>query len=628
MRGILRSPVPWLFLLLLAPDGLLAEKSLHWRRLDVAARLDSAGVLHVAERQAMVFTGDWNGGERTFRLAAGQKLHLEGVSRQDENGQMRALKEGDLSSVDRYAFTDPRTLRWRSRLPSDPPFDDTEILYELDYTLSGILTRAGSAYALDHDFAFPDRQGTIEAFSLELTLDPVWSPDRPVPARFEQGPLPTGQGVVFRRLLSYSGAGSPASVRRTTSRGGRTALFLLLLAAALLLAGVFYARESALGRFAPLPPADAIDASWLQKSVLTLRPEEVGALWDEKIGAPEVAAILARLSAEKKIETGAEGKKLTMRLLAPLATLEGYEKELLEALFFDGQKETDTDAVRDHYKSRGFDPASKIRAGLEARLSAHADFGDRSLRPRRWPTLLLTVAALALIASGAVSSGADPGALIGAVISHGVAWGIAIVFASFWQKRMHNLLLPALSFLWLPAALLYASYRAIAMGGDTVPLVALGFLFLRLAIVNNVFNVAKTRDGPRRIARRKTLVAAREFFARELGKREPLLEDSWFPYIVAFGLAGGVEKWFRAYGGQRAAEGSRGSGVAASSGTSSSGSGGWTGGGGSFGGAGASASWAAAAGALAAGVSAPSSGGSGGGGGGGGSSGGGGGGGW
>src|SRR5215470_12074343 len=112
MRGILRSPVLWLFLLLLAPAGLLAEKSLHWRRLDVVARVDSAGVLHVAERQAMVFTGDWNGGERTFRLAAGQALHLEGVSRQDANGQMRGLKEGDLSSVDRYAFTDPRTLRW------------------------------------------------------------------------------------------------------------------------------------------------------------------------------------------------------------------------------------------------------------------------------------------------------------------------------------------------------------------------------------------------------------------------------------------------------------------------------------------------------------------------------------
>ena len=141
-----------------------------------------------------------------------------------------------------------------------------------------------------------------------------------------------------------------------------------------------------------------------------------------------------------------------------------------------------------------------------------------------------------------------------------------------------------------------------------------GALLLRLAVVNSLFNLARTRNGPHRIARRKTLAAAREYFRRELRSPSPRLEDAWFPYIVAFGLAGGVEKWFRAYGGagEHAATASSFSGSRASSGSSSSSSsaspsGGWTGGGGSFGGAGASASWAAAAGSLAAGVSAPSS---------------------
>ncbi len=194
---------------------------------------------------------------------------------------------------------------------------------------------------------------------------------------------------------------------------------------------------------------------------------------------------------------------------------------------------------------------------------------------------------------------------------------------------MHNFLLPSLGFLWLPVALLYFSYRGMASFAQTVPLFLVGLLLLKLAIVNNLFNVAKTRNGPHRIARRKTLVAAREFFARELKNPRPRLEDRWFPYIVAFGLSSGVERWFRAYGGEHAAVASRAAGTSSSGGSSASPSGGWTGGGGSFGGAGASASWAAAAGALAAGVSAPSSGGSGGGGGGGGgSSGGGGGGGW
>ena len=631
MHRILRVRTLSLLLFLLTPAGLLAQKVLHWRRLDIAARLDAKGVLHVAERQAIVFTGDWNGGERTFRLEPGQRLRVVGVARQDpDTGRMRAMNEGNLSELDHYALTDAKTLRWRSRLPSDSPFDKTEILYELDYELSGILTREGDTYVLDHDFAFPDRSGAIEAFSLELTFDPAWKPDRPMPARYEQWPLPPGRSVVVRRELKFSGTGKPAAARLGTSRTLRLGLFLLLLGAVLALGGALYRRESALGRFAPLPRPEEINAAWLEKNVFTLRPEEIGALWDETIGAPEVAAVLARLAAEKKIATSAEGKKLTIHLLGPLSKFESYEKDLVEALFFDGRKETDTDAIRAHYKSRGFDPASKIKEGLEERLLSHPDFRDRSPRPWRWPTLLLAVTGIALMVLPTILSGADPGTIIGALISYAILWGIAVVPAYLWQKRIHNFLLPALGFLWLPAVLLYSSFRAIGAGENTTPEMAVGALLLQLAIVNNLFNLAKTRNGPHRIARRKTLVAAREFFARELTSPHPRLEDAWFPYIVAFGLAGGVEKWFHSYGGQQAVA-ARTSGAASSSrspSSSESPAGGWTGGGGSFGGAGASASWAAAAGALAAGVSAPSSGGSGGGGGGGGSSGGGGGGGW
>ncbi len=631
MHGNLRARAFSLLVFLLTPAGLLAQKSLHWRRLDVAARLDANGVLHVAERQAIVFNGDWNGGERTFRLEPGQSLRVLGVSRQDsETGSMRALKEGSLSEVDHYALTDAKTLRWRSRLPSDPPFDKTEILYEIDYEHSGILTREGDSYILNHDFAFPDRSGTIKAFSLELIFDPVWKLDRPMPSKYEQGPLPPGLGVVVRRELHFSGSGAPAAARVGTSRALRWGLFLLLLAGVVVLAGAFYRRESALGRFAPVPRPDEIDAAWLEENVFTLRAEEAGALWDETIGTPEVAAILARLSAEKKIETRAEGRKLTMRLLVPLSQFEGYEKELVEALFFGGRKETDTDAIREHYRSRGFNPASKIKDGLEERLLTHPDFRDRSPRPQRWPTLFLAVTGIALMVLPPVLSRSDPGAVVGALFSYAIYWGIAVVPAYFFQKRVENFLLYALGFLWLPALFLYSSFRAIGAGGGTAPLVAVGVLLLRLAIVNNIFNLAKTRSGPHRLTRRKALLAARRLFVRELASPHPRLEDAWFPYIVAFGLAGGVEKWFRAYGGEQVAAARTAGAVSSSRASASSGStsGGWTGGGGSFGGAGASASWAVAAGALAAGVSAPSSGGSGGGGGGGGSSGGGGGGGW
>ncbi|HLN57383.1 MAG TPA: hypothetical protein VK416_02425, partial [Thermoanaerobaculia bacterium] len=605
MHKSVRALACFLFAVLLAPEALFAEKSLFWRRMDVAARLDAQGVLHVAERQAIVFTGDWNGGERKFRIQPGQRLRFTGISRQDEAGQMQPLAQGNLSDVDHYAFTDPTTLRWRSRLASDPPFEKTEILYELDYELSGILLKEGGTYVLDHDFAFPDRSGRIEAFALDLTLDPAWKARAPMPSRLERGQLAPGAGVVVRMELEHTGGAKPSAVRHGTSRAEQLGLFLLFLGAVVVLAGAFYRREAGLGRFAPLPPGETIDAAWLERKIFTLRPEEVGALWDETIGAPEVAAVLARLAAEKKIVSSAEGKKLKMRLSVPLSSLEGYEKNLLEALFFNGRQETDTDAIRAHYRSSGFDPASKIKPDLEKRLSVHADFGDRSPRPRRWPTLVLLFPGLALMALATVFGGADGGAIVGAVIVYGILWGIATVPAYFWQKRMHNFLLPALGFLWLPAVLLYFSYRGMASLAQTAPLFLVGLLMFKLAIVNNLFNVARTRNGPHRIARRKTLVAAREFFKRELEEPRPRLEDGWFPYIVAFGLSSGVERWFRAYGGEQAAVASRAAGTSLSGGSSSP-SGGWTGGGGSFGGAGASASWATAAGALAAGVSAPS----------------------
>ncbi|HEX7420630.1 MAG TPA: hypothetical protein VF505_12135, partial [Thermoanaerobaculia bacterium] len=77
-RGLL------LALLALAASPAIA-KSLHWRALDVTARLDRDGRLHVSERQAIVFDGDWNGGERTFHIGAGQALKFESISRV-ENG--------------------------------------------------------------------------------------------------------------------------------------------------------------------------------------------------------------------------------------------------------------------------------------------------------------------------------------------------------------------------------------------------------------------------------------------------------------------------------------------------------------------------------------------------------------
>ena len=125
----------WLVLLAALVSAPLSARSLFWRSIHVEARLDARGVMHTVERQTYVFTGDWNGGERIFHTGENQALNFESVARVVD-GKEVPLKRGDLSKVDQWAHLDGPTVRWRSRLPSDPEFDNTEITYVLRYSLT------------------------------------------------------------------------------------------------------------------------------------------------------------------------------------------------------------------------------------------------------------------------------------------------------------------------------------------------------------------------------------------------------------------------------------------------------------------------------------------------------------
>ncbi len=498
--------------------------------------------------------------------------------------------------------------------------------------LSGILVnQGGKSFKLDNDFAFPDREWPIDKFTLSLTLDPAWKPEAPFPGSVGPVALHGRQGYVVTLPLSYVGAGMPdATARGIASPRLRVALLLLFGAAILVLYFRWRAREGALGRFAPLTPPAAIDAAWLSKNLFSLSPEEAGALWDEKIGPPEVSAVIARLVAEKKLSTQADGKKMSMRLLVPLDRFSGYDHELVKALFF-GKQETDTDAIKAHYKSSGFNPASKIEAGLKEKLASHPDFQDASPAPSRWPTLVLFVAGLGLHLAGVLTGKQEAGELFGRAFFYSLIYVIGVTCAWAFQKRIVNVDAFSPAFLWVPVFLFVYAWLGVRDPAPAPLWPVVGSFLLRLAVVNGVFNFAKTRNGVHRIARRKALASARAWFIHELSRPAPSLQDSWFPYVVAFGLTSEADHWFKSYGGAAAASVGTASGRGGSfSGSSSSSTGGgWSGGGGAFGGAGSSGSWAVAAGAIASGVASPSSsGGGGGGGGGGGSSGGGGGGGW
>ncbi|MEO8216701.1 MAG: DUF2207 domain-containing protein [Acidobacteriota bacterium] len=611
------------------------SKELHWEKLSVQARLDGSGSLHVDEKQVMVFTGDWNGGERIFRIAQGQKLDLQGITRIDPaTGASTELAEGSLDDVDHYAWNDSRTLRWRSRSPSDPPFENTSIVYVLHYTLSNILQKEDDHYLLDHDFAFADRVGAINRFTLHLTFDPQWQEIKAPRADWSAGPLAPGSGFVLKIPLRYSGQESALSVNPGPPLWWKMT-GASLFAVPLILLIVVLLRERSLGRFDPLHP-DQIDRTWLAQHILTLRAEVVGAIWDRNISSDEVSATLARMVTEGKlasaVTTGEHVKEsLVLDLKVPRSKLDGYERGLVDALFFNGNH-TSTEAIQNHYKSAGFNPVSTITPGLQALVEEQLPTG-KSKGPAGWVSGLLFLSLAAyLIWTGVKFEDLRLGAfLIGFVSIFLVVLGI--LAPSYWKSRLDYGVAGALASL-IPAAIFFGAglkiFRTGALFGGT-PLDARLLIAIAIAtlwVVSGSIGALGSEDGREAIAFRKKLTAARVWIAGELQKSSPDLEDHWLPYVLAFGLGKTMRKWYARFGVAAAAstfsDGSHSFGSSSSTGSSGSS---WTGGGGAFGGAGASGAWTAAAAGIAAGVAAPSSSSSSGGGGGS-SSGGGGGGGW
>lgn len=613
--------LPLVLLLALPPAA--AARSLYWRALDVDARLDADGRLHVAERHDMVFDGDWNGGERRFDLRVVQDLDLQGVSRVDPlTGTARPLALGDLDEVDHFDWGDGATLRWRSRRPSDPPYAGEELVYVLEYTLSGVLVERGGRYRLAHDFAFPDRVGSIERFTLDLELDPVWRELDPLPAHLERLDLPPGHSVTLTADLAYTGEGRPAAALAAIPLTLRGAAFAAALAVIGWLYPGFRRHEKERGRFDAPEVPERLDPAFLETHLFSLRPEVAGAIWDHKVGPPEVAAVLARLVADGKLASSVREEKgllgtrrvLELKLLVDRGGLGSYERKLADKLFFDGRTETDTEAVRRHYKSRGFDPAGEIREPILKRLGPL--LGRKPPKPSaRIPWICFGVFAVCLGLEFAARGAAAAVLLPVLAVTALLPLVVGSAYVSVYRRSTHALDRVALGFL-VPAvvlaAILFLATVTEEWLGFAIPDFFPGtFGVLALAafavLVASVWlHFARTRDAPEAVRLRRKIAEIRRRFADELERREPGLDDAWLPYLLAFGLDRQVDRWFASFGGRVDRHGS-GETTAWASGSGSSPQ--WTGGGGAFGGAGASASWAAAAAGLAAGVASPSSGG-------------------
>ena len=639
--------IPIVVLLLVGTPAAAQERSLSWPSIRVDAHLDADGRLDVRERQVIRFNGDWNGGERRFAVRFGQDFSFAGMWRVDSARGIRVgMQKGNLDVVDGFDWSEQRTVRWRSRLHSDPPFRDSIITYDLEYVYGNILRRSdGNGYVLDHDFAFADREGAIEKFTLQLTIDPAWRPTGDFSGRYEESNIQPGRGFVVRVPLARTSASQPASVVQGTSSSLRVSIAAFLLLAVAAVVARLIMRDARRGRFTPLPSQEAITPEWLQREVFAHLPEVVGVAWDDQTSEAEVAATLARLVQEKKLSSRVETKKklvlesqvLHLALEVPRSELAEHERALVDALFDSGATTTDTESVRARYRRSGFDPANVIRKFLRKRAARLVPTTRK--RDSRIPTLILLGTAIAFAFLSARSRVSDMLATFGVMGLTLPVYGIAMLIASDWRRRVRKIwfggsfLLAFIGALAVSSALVIATDNIYQFSATALAAIALW----AAGLVNSICNRAALALAPRGVVKRKQLVAARLFFEAELRKQSPSFDDSVYPYLLAFGLGSHVDKWFKAFGGELAtasrASLAGASGIASTS-TGNAPSGNATfsgfGGSGAFSGGGGGASFGAAIGGMAASVPSPASSSSGGGGrsGGGGSSGGGGGGGW
>ena len=466
-----------------------------------------------------------------------------------------------------------------------------------------------SQYRLDHDFAFPNRPGAILRFSLNLDLDPVWKPIGEIQTDYSAGPLAPGKSFVLTVPLRNSGTLSPVAIDRSRPPEVLIATTAIVMIFALIVLG-FVVREGNLGRFAAIDTA-IIDTPWIEKNIVAHPAEVVGAAWDGRVGTPEVVALIARMTAEGKLESEVDGKdSMTLRLKVDRNKLDGHEQALVNGMFFDNVTVTSTKDVQRHYKNQGFNPAAVIRPGLNKQVKQVLPSGNA--RVGHLPGIALFVAGLAFLISTVISDPVYIAGLVVGIFAMAILAALLRIPGWLFRARM-DWGLQAAALLMIPAFCISfgaATFLWFAAGtGDVeLPWTAIAAIAAWvLCLSNSSINGMKSQQSADAIAFRKRLAAARSFFVKELEKPRPNLRDSWYPWMLAFGLGRQVDYWSSRNAGTTTDSFTPGHSVTDTSSSGASTTTGWSGGGGLSGGAGATGMWAAAAAGMAAGVAAPSS---------------------
>lgn len=309
-----------IIILFLFTNSLLAqEKSLDWNSIQVDAILKNNGNLLVSETQTILFNGDWNGAYRQFELGLGQKIHFQSIEILREDGKWETLSNNSVDNIDSYLWYPIESMvKWRSRNPFDPVFDQKVITYRLNYEYEYILNSlSNSEFQLDHDFGFADRIGSIKSFSVNLSWednwdlyqgnDQVWSKDfnqKSALTIHASRALAPGDKMIVKLRFNYKANASLLNQRSVWKEYAiRILHFFLLTILALCLSALIFLYCKRRGFFAE--PVEIQSWKEFESFLADLSPEEVAILSEKGL----VASWMTRLIQEKKLEFSSKEKE-------------------------------------------------------------------------------------------------------------------------------------------------------------------------------------------------------------------------------------------------------------------------------------------------------------------------------
>lgn len=596
--------------LYLAPQ-LVQARTIEWEKIVVSAKLDKDGGLSIQEDQTMIFNGDWNGGERFFRVEPGQYFELTNLLRFNEQKmQFVPLEYGRIDLVDHYSYGN-KILRWRSRLQSDPVFNNKKIRYRIDSYYSKIIQPEGDHFLLNHDFAFPDRSGDIFSLEINLEVDPSWGAETKKQFRFSD--LRPGQSAIVRAELRPHHQKFAINKERTPTHIFDLSWISLIL---VVLASLFFYKtykkfELKSGRLLAAPDPGVVNEDWLVNNIFSFSPEQISGLWFDEVNEYAVGALLNNLCNKKKLELKQLEKETIIsranyrfKLLVPIEKLSNCEKLLLAKIFFDSRFEITTEELRDHIQnnpSEAFGPISLISNPIEKELENHPQLG---LEEFEQGSLLRTFTfisfAFIFIMIGLITENYNILNLSVECAIIVVTFLIAQTYTQFVQKTIRNLKhhMPWIYLCSILPSLVAYLYAKLFTNGFEI-WTSLGLSFLGVAISSSIYNLCKTKNVPSRIKKRIEVDSAKMYFEQELSKERPNIKDEWASYLMALGLTSQMDSWQSSFRSSHDSQSySTNSGIGSNT---------WTGGGGAFSGAGASDSWTSCFSSISASVSTSSS---------------------